>query len=158
MSTVIRSAIKEDHSDILTIGFETQQIHADAYPDIFRHGVSGIPLMYFVRTLESEESTVFVAEIAQHVVGYAFLNVHDTPPYEYLMPRRVAEISDIAVLREYHSRGIGRQLFQACVAWSKARGAVSLDLQVWEFNDKAIAFYEHLGMKPINRTMSLSLV
>ena len=85
-------------------------------------------------------------------------NVKDNGHHESLMPRRVAEISDIAVLREYHSRGIGRQLFQACVAWSKARGAVSLDLQVWEFNDKTITFYEHLGMKPINTTMSLSLV
>ncbi len=157
MSALIRPAVKENHPAIITIGFETQEIHAEAYPDIFRQGVSGIPFEYFARMLASAGSTVFVAELEQHVVGYVFLSVHDTPPYEFLMPRRVAEISDIAVLKAYHSKGIGHQLFAASVEWAKARGATDLELQVWEFNTNAIAFYERLGMAPINRTMSLSL-
>lgn len=157
MSATIRTAIKEDHPAIITIGFETQAIHAEAYPTIFRQGVSGIPLEYFTRTLASEDATVFVAEVEKQVVGYVFLNVHDTPPYEYLMPRRVTEISDIAVLKAYNSKGIGHQLFAASVEWAKARGATDLELQVWELNKNAITFYERLGMVPINRTMSLSL-
>ncbi len=157
MSVTIRPAVKEDHPAIITIGFETQEIHAEAYPTIFRQGVSGIPQQYFTRMIEGEDTTVFVAEVEQQVVGYVFLNVHDTPPYEFLMPRRVADISDIAVLRAYHSKGIGHQLFAASVEWARARGATDLELQVWEFNKNAIAFYERLGMVPINRTMSLSL-
>ena len=157
MSVTIRPAVKEDHPAITTIGFETQQIHAEAYPGIFRHGVSGIPFEYFTRTVEGEDTTVFVAQVEQQVVGYVFLNVHDAPPYGYLMPRRVVEISDIAVLRAYNNKGIGHQLFAASVAWAKARGATDLELQVWEFNKNAIAFYERLGMAPINRTMQLSL-
>ncbi len=157
MSAIIRSAVKEDHPAITTIGFETQQIHAEAYPTIFRQGVSGIPLEYFTRMIEGKDTTVFVAESEQHVVGYVFLNVNDAPPYGYLMPRRVAEISDIAVLKAYNSKGIGHQLFAASVEWAKARGATDLELQVWEFNKNAIAFYERLGMAPINRTMTLPL-
>lgn len=157
MSVTIRPAVKEDYPAITTIGFETQAIHAEAYPDIFRQGVSGIPLEYFTRMIESEDTTVLVAEVEQHVVGYVFLNIHDTPPYSYLMPRRVTEISDIAVLRAYNSKGIGHHLFAASVKWAKARGAVNLELQVWEFNKNAIAFYERLGMAPLNRTMALPL-
>ena len=157
MSTIIRPAVKEDHPAITTIGFETQQIHAEAYPAIFRQGVSGIPIEYFTRMIEGENTTVFVAELEQIVVGYVFLNVNDAPSYGYLMPRRVAEISDIAVLKAYNSKGIGHQLFAASVEWAKARGATDLELQVWEFNKNAIAFYERLGMTPINRTMQLEL-
>ncbi len=157
MSVSIRPAVKEDHPAITTIGFETQQIHAEAYPAIFRQGVSGIPIEYFTRMIEGENTTVFVAELEQQVVGYVFLNVNDTPPYSYLMPRRVAEISDIAVLKAYNSKGIGHQLFAASIEWAKAKGATDLELQVWEFNKNAIAFYERLGMAPINRTMALPL-
>ncbi len=157
MSVTIRPAIKEDHPAITTIGIETQAIHAEAYPAIFRQGVSGIPFEYFTRTLTSENAKVFVAEVEKQVVGYVFLYIHDAPPYSYLMPRRVVEISDIAVLKAYNSKGIGHQLFAASVEWAKARGATDLELQVWEFNKNAIAFYERLGMVPINRTMLLPL-
>jgi len=157
VSITIRPAVKEDHSAVITIGFETQEIHAEAYPTIFRQGVSGIPLEYFTHMIEGKDTTVFVAEVEQQVVGYVFLNVHDTPPYSYLMPRRVVEISDIAVLQAYNSRGIGHQLVAASVEWAKAREATDLELQVWEFNKNAIAFYERLGMIAINRTMSLPL-
>ena len=157
MSVTIRPAVKEDHPAITAIGFETQEIHAEAYPAIFRQGVSGIPQEYFTRMIEGKDTTVFVAEEEQHVVGYVFLNVHDAPPYGYLMPRRVVEISDIAVLRAYNNMGIGHQLFAASVEWAKAREATDLELQVWEFNKNAIAFYERLGMLPINRTMALPL-
>ncbi len=157
MSAIIRPAVKEDYPAITTIGFETQEIHASAYPDIFQQGVSGIPIEYFTRMLEGKDTTVLVAEYEQHIVGYVFLNIQDAPPYSYLMPRRVVEISDIAVLRAHNSKGIGHQLVTASIEWAKARGATNLELQVWEFNKNAIAFYERLGMTPINRTMLLSL-
>ncbi len=157
MSVTIRPAVKEDHPAIVTIGFETQEIHAEAYPAIFRQGVSGIPIEYFTRMIEGESSTVLVAEYEQDVIGYVFLNIQDTPPYSYLVPRRVAEISDIAVLRAHKSKGIGHQMFAASIEWAKTREATSLELQVWEFNKNAIDFYERLGMVPINRTMLLSL-
>ncbi len=157
MGATIRPAVKEDHPAITTIGFETQEIHAKANPGIFRQGVSGIPLSYFTHMIEGKDTTVFVAEQDEQVVGYVFLYIKDAPPYGYLIPRRVAEISDIAVLRAYNNKGIGHQLFAASVEWARGRGAVDLELEVWEFNKNAIAFYERLGMMPINRTMLLSL-
>ena len=157
MSVTIRPAIKEDHPAITTIGYETQAIHAEAYPAIFRQGVSGIPLEYFARMSEGKDTTVLVAEVEHSVVGYVFLYVHDAPTYAYLMPRRVVEISDIAVLKVYNNKGIGHQLFSASIEWAKVREATDIELQVWEFNNNAIAFYERLGMTPINRTMLLSL-
>ncbi len=157
MSATIRPTVKEDYPAITTIGFETQEIHAEAYPDIFRQGVSGIPVEYFTHMIEGKDTTVFVAVLDNQVVGYVFLYIKDAPPYGYLMPRRVVEISDIAVLRAYNNKGIGHQLFTASTEWAKTRGATSLELEVWEFNKNAIAFYERLGMAPINRTMLLSL-
>ena len=157
MSATIRPAVKEDHAAIVPIGLETQNLHANAHPEIFMQGMSGVPAEYFSQLLERKDAMAFVAELDSQVIGYVLMKVRDAPQRELLVERREAIIDDIAVLRAYQGQGIGRQLFQACVEWAKAQRAVSLDLRVWEFNKNAIAFYEQRGMKTISRIMSLPL-
>lgn len=158
MSAIVRPAIKEDHPTIIPIGLETQDLHANAHPEIFMQGMSGVPFEYFSRLLEREDTMAFVAELEGRIVGYVLMKVQDAPQQEELLvARREAFIDDIAILKAYQGRGIGRQLFQACAEWAKAHRAVSLDLRVWEFNKNAIAFYERLGMKTVSRIMSLPL-
>jgi diamine N-acetyltransferase len=48
-------------------------------------------------------------------------------------------------------------LFKACLEWPKNQNATSLDLSVWEFNKKAISFYESFGMETISRKMTLRI-
>ncbi|HCF86561.1 MAG TPA: N-acetyltransferase, partial [Ktedonobacter sp.] len=76
---------------------------------------------------------------------------------DILVPRNVAFISDIAVMKSHQGKGAGYALFQQCTEWAKSKGADSLDLMVWEFNREAIAFYERQGMGSMHRTMSLEL-
>jgi len=157
MSAIVRPAIKEDHPAIIPIGLETQDLHANAHPEIFMQGMSGVPFEYFSRLLEREDTMAFVAELEGRIVGYVLMKVLDAPQQELLVARREAFIEDIAILKAHQGHGIGRQLFQACVEWAKAQGAVGLDLRVWDFNKNAIAFYERLGMKTVSRIMSLPL-
>jgi hypothetical protein len=42
-------------------------------------------------------------------------------------------------------------------AWAIAKGATSVELNVFEFNQKAIAFYEGLGYQTLSRKMSNDL-
>lgn len=57
----------------------------------------------------------------------------------------------------FQRQGVGKKLFEACMEWSKNKGASSLELNVWEFNEKAISFYESFQMKTVSRKMSLEL-
>ena len=157
MSATIRPAVKGDHSAIVPIGLETQDLHANAHPEIFMQGMSGVPAEHFSQLLERKDAMAFVAELDSQVVGYVLMEVRDAPQQELLVARCEAFIEDIAVLRAYQGQGIGSQLFQACVEWAKAQSAKSLDLRVWEFNKNAIAFYEQIGMKTVSRIMSLLL-
>ncbi len=56
---------------------------------------------------------------------------------------------------QYH--GIGRRLMDEAQAWASARGATSIELNVYEFNEDAIAFYERLGYRTLSRKMSKEL-
>jgi ribosomal protein S18 acetylase RimI-like enzyme len=153
----IREATKEDYPALLPIASESQALHAEAHPDLFQRGVAGLPEDYFLGLLESEASSVYVAEFEQSIVGYVIVEFRHEAYLDILIPRDVGFISDITVLKTHQGRGIGHLLFQQCVEWAKARGAISLDLMVWNFNKRAIAFYERHGMKTMNRTMSVPL-
>ena len=42
-------------------------------------------------------------------------------------------------------------------AWAIAKGATSIELNVYEFNETAISFYERLGYQTLSRKMSKQL-
>jgi diamine N-acetyltransferase len=157
MSVTIRLATKEDYPALLPIGLETQEKHADAHPDIFQHGVAGLPEDYFLEHIDSETQAIYVAEVAGSIVGYVLLEVKDNSYLDILLPRRLVYITDIAVLKSHQKQGIGHLLFQQSVEWAKDKGAASLDLTVWQFNQDAITFYERHGMEALTRHMTLPL-
>jgi ribosomal protein S18 acetylase RimI-like enzyme len=41
--------------------------------------------------------------------------------------------------------------------WAIAKGATAIELNVYEFNETAIAFYERLGYQTLSRKMSKEL-
>jgi ribosomal protein S18 acetylase RimI-like enzyme len=157
MNVHVRTATKEDHASLLPIARETQEKHVDGMPRIFQRGTAGLPEEYYLGILKNGSKVVFVAESEQNIVGYAIMELNKDSYLDILVPRKVAFIVDIAVLKSEQGKGIGFALFQHCVEWAKAKGADSLDLMVWEFNKAAIAFYERQGMQAVHRTMSLEL-
>ena len=41
--------------------------------------------------------------------------------------------------------------------WARDRGALEIELGVWDFNSDATALYESLGYRSAHRTMSMRL-
>jgi ribosomal protein S18 acetylase RimI-like enzyme len=157
MEVHVRRATREDYANILPIAYETQEKHAKALPHNFQKGTAGLPEEYFLGLLASDSKVMYVAEFEQSIVGYVILELSEVSHLDILVPRNVAFISDIAVMKSHQGKGAGYALFQQCTEWAKSKGADNLDLMVWEFNRDAIAFYERQGMGSMHRTMSLGL-
>ncbi|HZG59150.1 MAG TPA: GNAT family N-acetyltransferase [Anoxybacillus sp.] len=154
---VITAASLDDYGNINEIVKEGQDEHAEALPTIFAKVDVVMPIDYYQQLLNDKNSEVLVAKLDGQVVGFAVLEIKEAPPFASLVPRTYAYISDFGVKKSFQNNGIGKQLFFACVEWAKAKGATSLELNVWEFNQKAISFYEQLGMKPLSRKMAIDL-
>lgn len=155
MRSSIRTGTIHDHEAVSRIAAELSGIHARALPERFRHATDPMPLDYYRSLVEGADASVIVAERAGGVVGYEVLRLQETPPIEILKPRRFVFISDLAVAEAARGQGIGRILVDAALAWAREQGASSIELGVYEFNESAIAFYEHLGFGTIKRTMML---
>jgi GNAT superfamily N-acetyltransferase len=157
MTVQIRQATLQDYLSIAAIARESQELHAQGQPTIFRSDTPGFSEEYLRHLIEDEASDAYVAEEDGHIVGYVFLHVRQVSFLDFFHPQTVALISDIAVTASARRKGIGRLLFDATLQWARNRNADRLELTVWEFNAEAITFYERNGMQTLNRTMSLPL-
>ncbi|MDM5334286.1 GNAT family N-acetyltransferase [Ureibacillus composti] len=158
MNISVEKARIEDFHAINFIVKEGHEEHANAHPHIFKKVDEVMSANYFNELLSDPDCEIFVARLNNHeVVGFAVMELQYSPLFESLIPRKYAYMNDFGVKETYQRNGIGDLLFQACMKWSREKGAKELELTVWEFNEKAIAFYEKNEMRTISRKMSLKL-
>ena len=155
MNISIDTASIGDHYAVNLIVDEGQVEHSEALPHIFSRVDQVMPESYFRELLEDPKSEILIAKVNEEVVGFAVMELNESPLFDSLIPRKFAYINDFGIKNSYQRKGIGKILFEACLEWSKSNDAASLDLNVWEFNKKAIAFYKSFGMESSSRKMTL---
>ncbi|WP_416150112.1 N-acetyltransferase family protein [Salipaludibacillus sp. HK11] len=155
MNIHIQIATIEDYFAVNSIVKEGQEEHSEELPYIFNKVDQVMSENYFCELLESLVSDILIAKINEEVVGFAVMELSESPPFDSMTPRKFAYMNDFGIKSSYQRKGIGKLLFEDCLKWSKSKDASSLDLNVWEFNRKAISFYKSFGMETISRKMTL---
>lgn len=89
------------------------------------------------------------------IIAFTFLRVVQTPDRETSVKNKYVFMEDLGVLVNYQGQGLGKMLFNQALMYTKAAGAKSLELGVWEFNEQAINFYEAMGMRTQARKMEI---
>jgi GNAT superfamily N-acetyltransferase len=84
-------------------------------------------------------STFLLAEVEGSAAGYAMLRPSETP--DEVSREKPIELVRLYVLQEWHGRGVGAALMQACIDEARRQDYRRLWLGVWEHNDRARAFY-----------------
>ena len=158
MEITIRQASPEDYDALCTIIDEVDTLHRDRMPHIFQKPPGPVRDREYILGLLADESVgLFVAQVEGQVAGFVHALVHDTPPWPVLVPRRRAFVDSLAVGRGFRRHGVGRALMDRAHAWAIAKGAADVELNVFEFNQPAIAFYQALGYETSTRRMVRSL-
>lgn len=157
MNVIIETAKLEHYETVNEIVKEGHDEHALALPHLFKKVEHAMPRSYFNELLADPDSDVLVATLNEEMVGFAVMELKVAPDFDSMMPRVFAYMNDFGMKESYQKRGYGKELFDACVKWAKQRGASSLDLNVWEFNQNAITFYSQRGLESVSRKMTLPL-
>jgi len=95
-------------------------------------------------------STYIVAELADQLIGYAYL-VSQQAPGDVALDAPV-EVVRFYVASPWHGRGVAQGLMEACVAEARRQGGRTLCLGVWQENARAIAFYQRAGFTIVGTT------
>jgi ribosomal protein S18 acetylase RimI-like enzyme len=158
MKITIRKAKTEDYGSLIELFDEVDAVHRDHHPRIFQKPNGPVwEIDYYIGLISDESTAVFVAELEGNILGFIHAIVRDAPDIPVLVPRRFAIIDGIVVISKYKKRGIGRMLMKGIEEWTKEKGASSIELNVYEFNQEAISFYESLGYKTFSRKLSKDL-
>ncbi len=154
----VRKATVGDYNILCELFDEIDTLHRNNLPHIFQHAIGPIREQDYYSGLVADENVgLFVAEIGEKLIGFAHAIVKDTPVIPILVPRQYANIESIVVKSGFQNRGIGRILMNAMQEWAIAKGATSIELNVYEFNEIAVSFYEKLGYQTFSRKMSKEL-
>ena len=91
------------------------------------------------------------------VIGHAFLKIIDNPATRNTYASKVLYIDDICVNEAARGKHVAKTLFEEVRKYAKEEGFDRIELNVWEKNTVAKAFYESVSMKPLKTTMYLEL-
>jgi ribonuclease HI len=149
----IRRTTHADYEALYPVFAELDDMHTKALPQVFRKVSQQNMSQYLDSVLASEDAVMFLAESRGQIVGFIRLKIEQSPDIPLLQPRRYAKISDVGVKKAYHRRGIGKALMQSAEKWATEKGVDKIQLNVWEFNKGASAFYQELGYATASRVM-----
>jgi GNAT superfamily N-acetyltransferase len=92
-------------------------------------------------------------EIFTNKDAVIFLN-EDNP---LIVPHKYAHLQSIMVSEPNRKSGIGKKLMDVAQQWAREKGATEMRLDVWEFNQGTIQFYEKMGFHTLTRTLITGL-
>ena len=145
----IRRAEDRDLTAVLNLLKQVLEIHAEIRPDLFVSGTTKYTEKELQEIFRDDRRPVFVAEAEDGtVVGYCFCIVEDTIVSNNLRESRSLYIDDFCVDEKSRGQHVGRALFDYVCDYARSIGCYDMTLNVWEGNDGARKFYEHMGFTP----------
>jgi ribosomal protein S18 acetylase RimI-like enzyme len=156
--TVIRQAGVEDAALLARLCLDVHRIHAATRPDYFKPIDSIDVLVHdFRNRLVDSNHLIFIAEREEEAVGYLLAQLMRRPESVYTYAKEVLVVDQMSVLTEHRSKGFGDALMRHALDTARARGYKTILLNVWAFNERAIAFYERHGFTFRDHRMELHL-
>lgn len=153
----IRFAKPADVPGILNLLRQVGQVHHQGRPDLFRNGAQKYGASGILSLMNSPQTPIFVAVEERKVLGYCFcrMEIFDHDP---VMNNRITlYIDDLCVEETRRGQHIGEQLYRQVEQYARQRKCQAITLNVWAFNEKALAFYEKMGLKPLKIGMEAIL-
>ena len=144
----IRFATEGDIPGLLALLLQVGQVHHDIRPDIFPENTLKYQENDLKELLKDPLRPVFVAMEGDLVAGYCFCIFQEVRGDSVLCDRKTLYIDDLCLDENVRGSGIAKALYEKACQFARESGCQAVTLNVWRGNDRAMAFYEKMGMKP----------
>jgi ribosomal protein S18 acetylase RimI-like enzyme len=137
MDIIIRTATEKDYSELSRLYDELNKMHVKALPHLFvKPSKTPQDLAYIRGIMKNKDAVLFIAQSGEETIGF---------------------IDDICVKNDYRRSSIGEKLMEAVEKWAIDLGLSQIELNVWDFNKSAMAFFADTGYKPLHHIMEKNL-
>ena len=145
----IRSAADRDIPRLLSLLTQVNMVHHLGRPDLFNGPATKYSEAQLREMLGDSRRPIFVwTDEEDRVMGYAFCVFQRHTDDSILTDILTLYIDDLCVDEAVRGRQIGHALYSHVLNFAREKGCYNVTLNVWAFNEPALAFYRSLGLKP----------
>ncbi len=157
MNYIIWRAREVDYDKLVPIFQEVHNLHTTHLKEYFSLLNNPMPKEDYLKLIKDKSIYFLIIGDKKNIFGFSILAFRESGYLNILLKRVYAYICEFAIISIHQKKGYGKALFNECVKIAKEMKAKSLELDVWDFNQNAMAFYKSLGMETLNHRMILKL-
>ena len=144
----IRQATPSDSPLLSSLCRDVQSLHAEHHPDIFKIPQSDdFAVAFFDKILVDPLVRIFILEKDGQALGYVLCKLMERPESPFTFTLRYLQIDQISVRPEARGQGIGAALIKQAEYFANEMDVQRIQLDSWDFNVRAHAFFERLGFQ-----------
>ena len=151
----IRFARENELDRVNELRKQVNELHVEGKPDVFKPGF-GDELRDFIYTIwEDPEQEIVVADADGIICGFAVIHHIYKAENPFMHERDFIDIDEFCVDEGYRRQGVASAMITFIKNYTKEKGFKRLELNMWEFNQSALEFYENAGFKTFRRYMEM---
>ena len=137
-----RFAREEDLESVNELRRQVNELHVAGRPETFKPGFCDELRDHLFTIWKDPNQQIVVTEIEGKVCGFAILNHINRPENPFMFERDFLDIDEFGVDENSRRQGAASEMIRFIKNWAKEQGFSRLELNMWEFNRGALAFYE----------------
>ncbi|MBQ7488293.1 MAG: GNAT family N-acetyltransferase [Clostridia bacterium] len=153
----VRFARDNELDDINRLRKVVSDIHSAGIPEVFKAGPRNELWDLIYEIQKDPEKEIIVAEENGEICGYAILHHINKPENAFRYEQDYLDIDEFAVDSAHRRQGIASALVAFIREYARDKGFHRIELNMWEFNQSALAFYEAAGFKTYRRYMEMKV-
>ena len=153
----VRFAEKKDLERVNVLRRQVNDLHVAGKPDVFKPGFPQELRDYIITVFNDPRQAIVVNERDGVIRGYAVLHHITRPETPYMYERDYLDIDEFGVDEACRRQGVAAEMIEFIRAYAKEKGFDKIELNMWEFNQTALAFYEAMGFATYRRYMEMDV-
>lgn len=153
----VRYAKENELERVNALRKQVNDLHVAGKPEIFKPGFPDELRDYIYSVRQDPNKEIVVCEREGTILGFAVLNHIRKPETPFMFERDFLDIDEFCVDEAHRREGIATEMIAFIREYAKERGFDRIELNMWEFNSEALAFYEAVGFTTYRRYMEMKI-
>ena len=149
----VRFAKKNELERVNELRRQVHELHAAGRPDIFKPCFPPELRDHIDAIWNDPGQEIVVNERDGFLCGYAVLHRINKPENPFMHKRDYLDIDEFGVDEAFRRTKVATEMMVLIRAYAKENGIQRIGLNMWEFNQDALAFYETIGFATYRRYM-----
>ena len=154
---IIRFAKENELVRVNELRKQVNDLHVEGKPEVFKAGFNDELRDYIYNIWDDPEQEIVVADLDGTICGFAVLHHIVKPATPFMYERDFIDVDEFCVDKDYRRQGVASEMITFMRNYAREKGFNRIELNMWEFNQDALAFYEAVGFKTYRRYMEMKV-